>query len=153
VAPIFKEQIKRGGPVRITHADMERFFMSPSEAVLLVMQAAAIGKGGMTYVLDMGKPVRILDLAKELIRLSGLEPDKDIPILFTRPRSGEKMSEELFDEDEKSEPTKHNKIFETKTRMNLSKKDFLTMVDDLIEIAENGESDEKLREFLWKIIG
>jgi len=150
VVPIFKEQIKRGGPVRITHADMERFFMSPSEAVLLVMQAAAIGMGGMTYVLDMGKPIRILDLAKELIRLSGLEPDKDIPILFTQPRSGEKMSEELFDEKEKSEPTKHNKIFETK--INFSKEGFLKKVDDLVRMAENGESDDELREFLWKII-
>ena len=100
--------------------------------------------------LDMGKPIRILDLAKELIRLSGLEPDKDIPILFTQPRSGEKMSEELFDEKEKSEPTKHNKIFETK--INFSKEGFLKKVDDLVRMAENGESDDELREFLWKII-
>jgi len=152
VVPIFKEQIKKGGPIKITHEEMERFFMSPSEAVLLVMQAAAIGRGGMTYVLDMGKPIKIVDLARELIRLSGLEPDKDIQILFTRPRSGEKLSEELFDEKEKTEPTKHKKIFETKTKVNIPKEDFLNKVDKLIRMAENEESEENLKKALWEII-
>ena len=88
VVPIFREQIQRGGPVTVTHPEMRRFFMTPSEAVLLVLQAGAIGKGGEIFVLDMGAPTAILDLAREMIQIAGLEPDKDIPIVFTEPYPG-----------------------------------------------------------------
>ena len=152
VIPIFKEQIKRGGPIKITHPEMERFFMSPSEAALLVMQAAAMGEGGKIYVLDMGSPVKILDLARELIQLSGLEPDKDIPILFTKPRIGEKLSEELFGKEERAVPTKHNKIFETAIKVNFSETDFFKEVDELINLAEEEESGENLKKALWKLL-
>ncbi len=114
VIPIFKKQIEQGGPVEVTHPDMKRFFMITSEACLLVMQAAEMGKGGEVFVLDMGEPVKILDLAKEMIRLSGFEPDKDIPIVFSGIRPGEKMFEEILTSEEGTLATKNEKIFVAK---------------------------------------
>lgn len=114
VIPIFREQIKKRGPVEITHPEMKRYFMVTSEACLLVMQAGAMGQGGEVFVLDMGQPVKILDLAKEMIRLSGLEPDKDIPIVYTKPRPGEKMFEELLTAEEGTIATQNQKIFMAK---------------------------------------
>jgi FlaA1/EpsC-like NDP-sugar epimerase len=111
VIPIFKEQIKNGGPVKVTHPEMTRYFMTTSEACLLVMQAAMMGRGGEVFVLDMGKPVKIKDLAKELIRLSGLEPDKDIAIVYTQPRPGEKIFEEILMAEEGTMSTANKKIF------------------------------------------
>lgn len=111
VIPIFREQIKKGGPVEVTHPDMKRYFMVISEAVLLVMEAGALGKGGEVFVLDMGKPIKIVDLAKEMIRLSGFEPDRDIPIVFTGPRRGEKFFEEMLTAEEGIMKTKHQNIF------------------------------------------
>jgi FlaA1/EpsC-like NDP-sugar epimerase len=90
---------------------MKRYFMATSEAVLLVLEAAAIGEGGEAYILDMGEPIRILDLAREMIRLSGHEPDVDIPIVFSGLRPGEKLFEELLGAEEGSEPTEHARIF------------------------------------------
>ena len=114
VIPVFEEQIKRGGPVTVTHPDMKRYFMATSEAVLLVLEAAAIGEGGEAYVLDMGEPIKILDLAREMIRLSGHEPDVDIPIVFSGLRPGEKLFEELLGAEEGSEPTEHARIFKAR---------------------------------------
>jgi len=111
VIPIFKEQIKNGGPVKVTHPEMMRYFMTTSEACLLVMQAALMGQGGEVFVLDMGKPVKIKELAKELIRLSGLEPDKDIAIVYTEPRPGEKIFEEILTAEEGTMATSNKKIF------------------------------------------
>ncbi len=114
VIPIFREQIKKGGPVEVTHPEMKRYFMITPEACLLVMQAGAMGQGGEVFVLDMGEPIKILDLAKEMIRLSGFEPDKDIPIVFTQPRPGEKFFEEILTAEEGTIATKHQQIFMAK---------------------------------------
>jgi FlaA1/EpsC-like NDP-sugar epimerase len=115
VIPIFREQIRRGGPVEVTHKDMQRYFMLTSEACLLVMQAGAMGEGGEVFVLDMGKPVKILDLAREMIRLSGFEPDKQIPIVYVGMRPGEKIIEETLTKAEEGTcATKNQKIFVAK---------------------------------------
>jgi FlaA1/EpsC-like NDP-sugar epimerase len=109
VVPIFQEQIRRGGPITVTHPEIERFFMTIPEASQLVLQAAAMGKGGEIFVLEMGEPVRIVDLARDLVRLSGLGPD-DIEIVFTGLRPGEKLYEELYFNDEERQPTPHAKL-------------------------------------------
>ncbi|MBS3965718.1 MAG: polysaccharide biosynthesis protein [Truepera sp.] len=114
VIPVFKQQIAAGGPVTVTHPDMVRYFMTIPEASQLVLQASALGKNGEIYILDMGEPVRIVDLARDLIRLSGLEPEVDIPIEFSGMRPGEKLYEELMTEDELQNKTDHDKIFVAK---------------------------------------
>jgi FlaA1/EpsC-like NDP-sugar epimerase len=111
VVPLFQRQIAEGGAVTVTHPEARRFFMTVSEAVQLVIQAAAMGKGGEIFVLDMGEPIKIVDLATDLIRLSGLEPGRDIDIVFTKLRPGEKLCEELFFAYERPKATKHEKIF------------------------------------------
>ena len=110
VVPILKEQIRKGGPVTVTHPEMRRFFMTIPEAVELVLQAGAVAARDQVLLLDMGEPVRILDLARDLIRLSGLEPERDIPIVFTGIRPGEKLVEELVLDEEGVERTVHPKI-------------------------------------------
>lgn len=138
VIPLFKEQIRKGGPVTVTHPEVKRYFMAPSEAVLLVLEAAAIGEGGEAYVLDMGEPVKIADLAKEMIRLSGFEPDVDIPIVYTGLRAGEKLFEELLGAEEGSEPTDHVKIFKVRSSRQRDEKEFKAKVERLIEMCANG---------------
>lgn len=114
VIPTFKRQIAQGGPVTVTHPDMVRYFMTIPEAAQLVIQAGAMGRGGEIFILDMGKPVKIVDLAKDLIRLSGFEPDVDIKIQFTGIRPGEKLYEELLTAEEGVTSTKHSRIFVAK---------------------------------------
>lgn len=111
VVPLFKEQIEKGGPVTVTHPEISRYFMTIAEASQLIMQAALQGQGGEIYVLDMGEPVRITYLAEQLIRLAGKEPGRDIQIVYTGLRPGEKLFEELFHELEPNEKTAHEKIF------------------------------------------
>ena len=111
VIPIFQEQIKKGGPVTVTDPDMERYFMSIPEASQLILQAGSLGIGGEVFILDMGEPIKIIDIANELIRLSGYEPELDIPIEFTGTRPGEKKIEELSLPTEQLDKTKHDKIF------------------------------------------
>jgi nucleoside-diphosphate-sugar epimerase/CheY-like chemotaxis protein len=115
VLQIFEKQIERGGPLTITHPDMKRYFMTIPEASLLVLQAATLGEGGEIFVLDMGEPVRIVDLAKDLITLSGLEPERDIEIKFTGPRPGEKIFEELLNAETRVMQTAHDKIMVVET--------------------------------------
>jgi len=111
VVPIFRRQIERGGPVTVTHPEMTRYFMTIPEAVQLVIRAGDIGAGrGEVFVLDMGDPVRIVDLAQNMIRLAGYEPDSDIAVEFVGPRPGEKLHEELFGAGETARPTAAKRI-------------------------------------------
>jgi len=110
VVPLFQKQIAQGGPVTVTHPDITRFFMSISEACQLILQASAMGKGGEVFVLDMGKPIKIQDLAEQMISLAGRRPGDDIKIIYTRLRPGEKMHEELFYQNEQLVKTQHKKI-------------------------------------------
>jgi FlaA1/EpsC-like NDP-sugar epimerase len=110
VIPIFNQQIAAGGPVKVTHPDVTRYFMTIPEAAGLVLQSAAQGSGGEIFVLDMGKPIKIVDLARQLIELSGLKPDEDIQIEFIGLRPGEKLFEEISHKGENITPTHHPKI-------------------------------------------
>jgi FlaA1/EpsC-like NDP-sugar epimerase len=110
VIPLFQRQIAAGGPVTVTHPEMRRFFMTISEAAQLVLQAAAMGAGGEVFALNMGEPVRILELARRMILLSGLQPDADIRIEFSGIRPGEKLCEELSGHEEHTVPTEHSQI-------------------------------------------
>lgn len=145
VIPIFKTQIASGGPVTITHPDMERYFMTIPEAVHLVLQASAMGKGGEVFVLNMGEQVRILDLAEDLIRLSGLEPGKDIEIIFTGIRPGEKMREELWDQWASYQPTAHPDIVLLDQEDILGGLPLRRTINDLIHMAREGDQESIVR--------
>lgn len=148
VIPLFKKQIKAGGPVTVTHPDMIRYFMTIPEAAQLVLQAAALGEQGKLYVLDMGEPVKIYDLAENLIRLSGFELDKDIKIEFTGIRAGEKLYEELSSSGEGRIRTEHSKIFEVSKLPNENLSHQLLQ----LEQAARNSSEEGVRELLNKFV-
>ena len=140
VIPLFKRQIASGGPVTVTHPEMKRYFMTIPEAVHLVLQASSMGQGGEVFVLNMGEQVRIFDLAEDLIRLSGLEPGKDIEIVFSGVRPGEKMSEELWDKGARYEATPHPDIVLLADEDLLSNSDLVRIVEELIRLAKKGDS-------------
>ena len=142
VVPLFKRQIARGGPITITHPDMRRYFMTIPEAVYLVLQAAGMSKSGETFVLNMGQQVRILDLAEDLIRLSGLEPGKDIEITFTGIRPGEKLSEDLWEEGDQFKPTAHPDIFKFDDPSNLSGEVLQNNIKELLALSAKGKTTE-----------
>jgi FlaA1/EpsC-like NDP-sugar epimerase len=150
VVPTFLRQIQSGGPVTVTHPEMRRYFMTIPEAVQLVLQAGAIGKGGEVFVLNMGEPVKILDLATDLIRLSGLEVGTDIEIRFTGTRPGEKLYEELFFSSENAYPTDHPKVLRAKNGSLAP--GLASVIDVLIDGANRGWSDEALRGLLVKLV-
>ena len=141
VIPIFKEQIKSGGPVTVTHPEMKRYFMLNSEACLLVMEAGAIGEGGEIFVLDMGKPIKILDLAKEMIKLAGFEPDKEIPITFIGPRPGEKLFEEVLSSEEGTSSTKYQRILIAKSK-DPDEEKLKSGLEKLKEACKTGDKDK-----------
>lgn len=147
VIPLFKKQIAKGGPVTVTHPDMKRYFMTIPEASQLVLQAGAMAKGGEVFVLDMGEPVRIYDLAKDLITLSGLIPDKDIEIKITGLRPGEKLFEELLSAEDGTEKTTHKKIFTARIK-EIDKAELDNEISKILEITDG----EKVVAALQKIV-
>ena len=167
VVPIFHRQIANGGPVTVTHPDVSRYFMTIPEAVQLVLQAATMGKGGEVFVLDMGEPIKVVDLARDLIRLNGLREGVDIEIAFSGLKAGEKMYEELFYEGDVVEPTDHEKILMCHCHLRNGVRDaalgiadaddtvrherFRMDVDTLVEAARQGSGDI-VRKLLKRIV-
>lgn len=151
VIPIFIEQIKKGGPVTVTDPEMRRYFMTIPEAVLLVMQAGTIGNGGEVFVLDMGEPVNIMEMAKDLIRLHNLEPDIDIPIQITGLRPGEKLFEELLNAEEGVIKTKHDEIFKAVCSNTSTIEELDLKIDHLFEKLEYRDFDY-VRDMLKAIV-
>ena len=148
--PIFQEQIATGGPVTVTHPDVRRYFMSIPEAAQLILQAGAMGEGGEIFILDMGEPIRIVDMARDLIRLHGLEPDRDIAIEFTGLRPGEKLHEELITSGEGIVPTEHEKIMVLRGKT-LDAAALLARIEALLAISRQGDGEairKKLRDIV-----
>jgi FlaA1/EpsC-like NDP-sugar epimerase len=150
VVPLFRKQIQKGGPVTVTHPEVTRFFMTITEACQLILQAGAMGQGGEIYILDMGTPIKIDDMARDLIRLSGFQPDVDIKIKYVGLRPGEKLYEELITEGEGILPTIHEKIMVLQgTECNLERLN--GKIDKLSKLARDHDTD-MIKEELMKII-
>ncbi len=154
VIPLFKKQIEQGGPITITHPDMVRYFMTIPEAVQLVIQAGAFAKGGEIFILDMGKPVKIADLAHDLIRLSGFEPNVDIQIKYTGVRPGEKLFEEILTNEEGVTATKHNRIFVSKPgEFSLEELEFmLKKIEQVVNGKSGPEKAEDVKNILKQMV-
>ncbi len=151
VVPRFQRQIERGGPVTVTHPDIERYFMLIPEAVHLVLEAARRGVGGEVFVLDMGDPVKIVDLAQNMIRLAGLVPNEDVAIAYTGLRPGEKLFEELFDKEERVEPTSHPKLRKAVSDSLWSADDLATAIAAVADAVASRDAD-RLQEVLRRFV-
>jgi len=145
VVPLFAEQIRKGGPVTVTHPEIKRFFMTIPEAVQLVLQASRLGQGGEVFVLDMGEQVKVVDLARNMIVLSGLVPDQDIQIVYSGLRPGEKLYEELFEETEQVEPTPHVKIRRAISASAIQSDRLDRAIAHLEDAVSHGDDDELIR--------
>ena len=145
VIPYFQKQIAAGGPVTVTHPDIIRYFMTIPEACSLVMEASTLGKGGEIFVFDMGRPVKIYDLAKNMIRLAGYTPEKDIQIVFTGLRPGEKLYEELLNQKETTLPTENNKIMIARVR-EFDFKQVSEQIDQLIQTSQQNKPFTTVRQ-------
>jgi FlaA1/EpsC-like NDP-sugar epimerase len=152
VVPLFQRQIAAGGPVTVTHPEVTRFFMTIPEAVMLVLQAGSIGKGGELFLLDMGKPVKILDLAKNMIRLAGLMPDRDIRIVFIGLRPGEKLYEELLIDGEGVLDTPYDKIKVCSHANGFDEKLLYEAIEQFSLLLKDSGDNEAAREVLRKLV-
>ncbi|MBP6758351.1 MAG: polysaccharide biosynthesis protein, partial [Flavobacterium sp.] len=141
VVPLFSKQIAEGGPVTITHPDIIRYFMTIPEACQLVLEAGSMGNGGEIYIFDMGKPVKIIDLAKKMIKLAGFIPDRDIKIKVVGLRPGEKLYEELLNDTSKTLPTYHEKIMIAQ-ELQVEYEDLHLDIQELIGIASFFDNDD-----------
>jgi FlaA1/EpsC-like NDP-sugar epimerase len=150
VVPTFLRQIRSGGPVTVTHPEMQRYFMTIPEAVQLVLQAGALGRGGEVFLLDMGEPIRIVDIAADLIRLSGLVVGTDIEIKFTGMRPGEKLYEEMFFSAENVLTTDHPKVL--RARNGILPEGIMRRIESLVAAAEAEHPDEELRQLLRNLV-
>jgi FlaA1/EpsC-like NDP-sugar epimerase len=139
VVPVFMRQIESGGPVTVMHREMMRYFISIPEAVSLVIQAASFGGRGTIYMLDMGEEINILELAERMIRLRGLRPGADIEVVFTGPRPGEKLREELYDESEQREQTEHPKVLRIISGTDATEAEILRLVTELEAVRAETE--------------
>jgi FlaA1/EpsC-like NDP-sugar epimerase len=151
VVPTFVRQIREGGPLTVTHPEMRRYFMTIPESVQLVLQAASIGKGGELFMLDMGEPVKVVDLARDMIRLSGLEEGVDIEIEFTGIRPGEKLYEEMFFSHEVAEPTAHPKILRARNALQETL-GYAAAIDEMITAAVHHVPESELRQQLVDLV-
>jgi FlaA1/EpsC-like NDP-sugar epimerase len=146
VIPVFLEQIRKGGPVTVTHRDMRRYFMTIPEAVTLVLQASILGKGGEVMILDMGEPIHITRMAEELIKLHGLVPGQDIEIKFTGVRPGEKIFEEILTAEEGTTKTTHERIYMAKVSQRYRLSEIDTLMDNFERTLQMGASLEQIRQ-------
>ncbi|MCH7971189.1 MAG: polysaccharide biosynthesis protein [Chloroflexi bacterium] len=144
VVPVFRDQIARGGPVTVTDPGMVRYFMTIPEAVSLVLQAGTVGENGEVLVLDMGEPVKIVDLARQVIRMSGFEPDRDIPIVFTGIRPGEKLFEDILSAEEGTNSTHYDRIFVANVSDRMTREELRAELDSLEQAATTGHNGELL---------
>jgi len=154
VLPLFLDQLKHGGPLTVTDPEMKRYFMTIPEAVSLVLQASTLGQGGEVFVLDMGEPVMIVNIAEELIRLHGMEPYRDIDIQFTGLRPGEKLFEEILTSEEGTDASCHEKIFVARNSGKYTLDELSGILDEFSYAVHDSsaDSDEKMKQLLRKYV-